>query len=319
METRFGFLVVIYPLKNAGFSEVRYTRGPSDFIYQNIIQIFLSVRCERQVNNETSVTPYRTSGGQHGGDGVTAVRVGAGEKGERSVGGRGICVHAKAFGFRVRALYKHRATVSAAVSEQREAEWLSEGAGPRGPHWLLNYIWMERKGCCLATAYTALRQNGEARSIRTPVISLMRVALPRSSLSLPLSSSLFFSVFSPASLSLFAISEVLAAVGIRWLIELSNRCWSIDSANDYWLRSRIRDWIMSTRLAQKFVIFLLTSVVSRITDLSFKDWKTSFSELKKKTLELKAIIFRSMGFTLKSCNFVLNLLGRYTKSLLRQL
>lgn len=49
--------------------------------------------------------------------GVTAVRVGAGEKGERSGGGRGICVHAKAEGFRVRALYKHRATVSAAVSE----------------------------------------------------------------------------------------------------------------------------------------------------------------------------------------------------------
>lgn len=65
---------------------------------------------------------------------------------------------------RARVLCRHRATVSA-VSEQREAEWLSEGAGPRGPHWLLNYIWMERKGCCLATAYTALRQNGEARSI----------------------------------------------------------------------------------------------------------------------------------------------------------
>lgn len=236
-----------------------------------------------QVNNETSVTPYRTSGGEHGSDrgGVTAVRVGAGEKGERSVGGRGICVHAKAFGFRVRALYKHRATVSAAVSEQREAEWLSEGAGPRGPHWLLNYIWMERKGCCLATAYTALRQNGEARSIRTP-LSLSCASLSLAPPSLPLSSSLFFSLssvqsfFSPCHT--FAISQRGFGCGRSMdyrIIESMLKYWF---ENDYWycvLESEIESRIH--KLVQKFVIFLLSSVVSRITDLSFKDWKTSFS------------------------------------------
>ena len=173
--------------------------------------------------------PYQTSDGEHGSDRGRATGEGRRrrKKGKEAVVvAKYACTRKPFEGFRVRALYKHRATVSAAVSEQREAEWLSEGAGPRGPHWLLNYIWMERKGCCLATAYTALRQNGEARSIRTPVISLMRVALPRSSLnpsytllslslSLSLSSSLSSSFFPfypfALSLSLFLSAFDLAS------------------------------------------------------------------------------------------------------------
>ena len=34
----------------------------------------------------------------------------------------------------------------------RGSRMSERGCGnPRGPHWLLNYKWMERKGCCLAT------------------------------------------------------------------------------------------------------------------------------------------------------------------------
>jgi len=72
-----------------------------------------------RANNETSVISYQTSGAIAVG---SLVRVGAGEKGERSGSGRGICVHAKAFGFRVRALYKHRATVSAAAPFRSSAK-----------------------------------------------------------------------------------------------------------------------------------------------------------------------------------------------------
>ena len=73
--------------------------------------------------------------------------------------------------------------------------WMSKwGCEPRGPHWLLNYKWMERKGCCLATAYTALRQNGGARNTNLIAYSFwtpLRFAIVTHFLSLFPISSLF--------------------------------------------------------------------------------------------------------------------------------
>ena len=104
----------------------------------------------------------------------------------------GICVHAK-----VRARCITAEPLFQRFTERSGAEWLSEGADSRGPHWLLNYIWMERKGCCLATAYTTLRQNGEARSIRAR-------ASPRS---LPFSPSLFSSAAAAAAVVVVVFVE----------------------------------------------------------------------------------------------------------------
>lgn len=66
--------------------------------------------------------------------------------------------------------------------------------------------------------------------------------------------------------------------------------------------SRIRDWITDTKLVQKFVIFLLSSVVSRIIDLSFKDWKTSFW-IEKNIASKLPVIFRLLRIILKSLYF----------------
>jgi len=125
---------------------------------------------------------------------------------------------------------------------------------------------MERKGCCLATAYTALRQNGEARSIRAAAASAPRLSRSFSfSPSLSFSPEIFFSLISLMR-DLGAASNRNCSTNYRDCQVDAERLTRERSLIAF-LNQELDNGYGTLSWRKRFVILLLSSVLSKVTDL----------------------------------------------------